>query len=80
MQEVAISEFKAKCLAMLKQVSRTKKPIRVTRFGKPIADVVPPAVVQPRAALIDSMKDSMKIVGDIISPANDENEWEVLRD
>jgi prevent-host-death family protein len=80
MQEIAISEFKAKCLAMLKQVSRTKKPIRVTRFGKPIADVMPPAVVQPRAALIDSMKDSMEIVGDIISPANDEDEWEVLRD
>jgi len=80
MQEIAISEFKAKCLEVLKQVSRTRKPIRVTRFGKPIADVMPPAVVQPRAALIDSMKDSMEIVGDIISPANDENDWEVLRD
>jgi len=80
MQEIAVSEFKAKCLEVLKQVSRTRKPIRVTRFGKPIADVMPPAVVQPRAALIDSMKDSMEIVGDIISPANDENDWEVLRD
>ncbi len=80
MQEIAISEFKAKCLEVLKQVSRTRKPIRVTRFGKPIADVMPPAVAQPRAALIDSMKDSMEIVGDIIAPANDENEWEVLRD
>ena len=52
MQEVAISEFKAKCLAMLEQVSKTKKPIRVTRFGKPIADVVAPALVQ-RACSLD---------------------------
>ncbi len=33
-----------------------------------------------RAGRIGSMKDPMEIVGDIISPANDENEWEVLRD
>jgi len=80
MHEVAISEFKAKCLALLEQVSKTKKPIRVTRFGKPIADVLPPALVQGRAAWIGSMKDSMEILGDIISPANTENEWEALRD
>ena len=80
MQQIAISQFKAKCLTLLEEVSKTKKPIRVTRFGKPIADVIPPATVQGRAAWIGSMKDSMKIVGDIISPANKENEWEVLRD
>ena len=80
MQEVAISKFKAKCLALLEQVSKTKKPIRVTRFGKPIADVIPPSSIQGRAAWIGSMKDSMEIVGDIISPANEEDEWEALRD
>jgi len=26
------------------------------------------------------MKGKIEILGDIISPANDENEWEVLRD
>jgi antitoxin (DNA-binding transcriptional repressor) of toxin-antitoxin stability system len=36
MEEVAISEFKAKCLALLQRVNKTKKPIRVTRFGKPV--------------------------------------------
>ncbi len=80
MQEIAISEFKAKCSALLERVSKTKKPIRVTRFGKPIADVVAPALVQGRAAWIGSMKDSMKILEDIISPANEEKEWEALRD
>ena len=33
-EEVAISEFKAKCLALLEQVQKTKKPIRITRHGK----------------------------------------------
>ncbi|MGD0292209.1 MAG: type II toxin-antitoxin system Phd/YefM family antitoxin [Candidatus Binataceae bacterium] len=80
MQEVAISEFKAKCLALLEQVRATKKPIRITRFGKPVAEVIPPTAVEDRAAWIGSMKDTMKITGDIVSPATDEDEWEVLRD
>ena len=80
MQEVAISQFKAKCLALLEEVFKTKKPLRVTRFGKPIAEVIPPSSIQGRAAWIGSMKDSMEIAGDIISPANEEDEWEALRD
>ena len=80
MQEVAISEFKAKCLALLEQVRATKKPLRITRFGKPVAEVIPPTAVEDRAAWIGSMKDTMNITGDIVSPATDEDEWEVLRD
>ena len=80
MQEIAISEFKAKCLAVLEQVRSTKKPIRVTRFGKPVAEVVPPTPVEDRSSWIGSMKNSMRITGDIVSPATDEDEWEVLRD
>jgi prevent-host-death family protein len=80
MQEIAISEFKAKCLALLEQVRATKRPIRVTRFGKPVAEIVPSTSVEDRDAWIGSMKNSMRITGDIISPATDEDEWEVLRD
>ena len=80
MQEIAISEFKAKCLALLEQVRATKKPIRITRFGKPVAEVVPPTVVMDREKWIGSLKNTTKITGDIISPANAEDEWEVLRD
>ena len=80
MQEIAISEFKAKCLALLDQVRATKRPIRVTRFGKPLAEIVPSTSVEDRDAWIGSMKNSMRITGDIISPATDEDEWEVLRD
>ncbi len=81
MQEIAISEFKAKCLSLLQQVSKTKEPIRVTRFGKPVADVVPPAEVEvDRNAWIGSGHGTAKILGDIISPASEPEEWEALRD
>jgi prevent-host-death family protein len=78
MKTVAISEFKAKCLSLLDQVQKTKKPIRVTRFGKPVAEVVPPGPDARQSDWIDSMRDEVKILGDIVS--SDEAEWEVLRD
>ena len=80
MIEVAISEFKAKCLALLEQVRRTRQPIRITRHGKPVAEVVPPSPVEDRSAWMGSMKGRMEILGDITSPASDEDEWEALRD
>jgi prevent-host-death family protein len=79
-EEVSISEFKAKCLALLEQVRKTQKPLRITRHGKPVADVVPPSPVLDHTAWIGSMKGKMEILGDIISPASDEDEWEALRD
>ena len=79
MKEIAISEFKAKCLALLDQVQKTKKPIRITRFGKPVAEVVPSSPASP-AEWIGSLRDSIEILGDIVAPANEEGDWEALRD
>jgi prevent-host-death family protein len=42
MDEIAISKFKATCLAVLERVRETGRSVRVTKFGKPIAEVVPP--------------------------------------
>jgi prevent-host-death family protein len=80
MQEIAISEFKAKCLSILEQVEKTKQPIRITRHGKPVADVVPSIPIVDRAALFGSMRNSIKILGDIVSPVIDLDEIEALRD
>ena len=74
MEEIAISEFKAKCIAVLERVRKTRTPIRITRDGKPVAEIVPASSVQERSAWIGSMKDSVEILGDIISPANNEGE------
>ena len=80
MQEIAISVFKAKCLSILESVEKTKEPIRITRHGKPVADIVPTVPVVDRAALFGSMRNSIKILGDIVSPVIDLDEIEALRD
>ena len=80
MEEVAISEFKAKCLALLEQVRKTKKPIRITRFGKPVAEVVPAGPVEKRGSWLGSMAGTAEILGDIVSPVIDLNDFEAWRD
>ena len=80
MQEVAISKFKAKCLAMLEQVRKTKKPLRVTRFGKPVADILPPAPTAKPGDWIGSMRGTGLILGDIVSSVMSDDDWEAARD
>lgn len=78
MEEIAISEFKAKCLAILAQVEKTKEPVRITRHGKPVAEVIPAVQTVDRAAWIGSLKGKIKILGDIVSPVIDLDEIEAL--
>jgi prevent-host-death family protein len=80
MKEVAISEFKAKCLGMLEEVRKTRKPIRITRFGKPVAEIVPPTP-QPRPkSWLGCMEGTIKITGDIVGPTGSLDDWEAGRE
>ena len=79
MREVGITEFKAKCLSLLDEVSKTRKPLRITRRGKPIAEVIPPSPLHKRRKL-GAMARTGKILGDILSPVIDLNDIEAYRD
>jgi len=80
MKEIAISEFKAKCLGILEEVRKTRKPIRVTRFGKPVAEVIPPAPKEMPKSWLGSMAGTIEIVGDIVSPTGSWEDWNAWRE
>jgi prevent-host-death family protein len=75
MKEVAISEFKAKCLGILEQVRKTRRPIRVTRFGEPVAEVIPPSPGKASGRQLGCMADTGKILGDIVGPIGSWDDW-----
>jgi prevent-host-death family protein len=66
MREIAVSKFKATCLAVLEDVRRTGAPVLVTRFGKPIAEVVPSRT--RKKSWLGCMKGSLEVTGDIVGP------------
>lgn len=77
MKEIAISVFKAKCLGILEEVRKTRKPIRITRFGKPVAEVVPSSPASARR--LGSMVGTGKILGDIVGPTGSWDDREASR-
>ena len=79
MKEVAISEFKAKCLGILEQVRKTRTPIRITRFGVPVAEIVPPSPGKRPANWLGCMAGTARIIGDIVGPTGSEDDWEASR-
>ena len=72
MEQIAISKFKATCLALLEEVRKTREPILITRFGKPVAQVVPPEPPKPNRRKLGGLSRTIQITGDIVSPP-DEN-------
>jgi len=74
MREIAISKFKATCLAVLEDVQRTGVPVRITRFGKPVAEVVPAGPVKKTSW---GMKGTAEITGDIVGPIGAFDSWTV---
>ena len=79
MDEIAVSRFKATCLAALARVRRTGRPLRVTRFGRPLADVVPAQPDDRGAAWLGAMKGRGRVVGDLVAPVAGADEWDALR-
>lgn len=59
-----VSEFKAKCLQLLKDVETNGDRIVITKRGKPVAEVVPPK--KSVRSLRGMWKDSVRILGDIV--------------
>jgi prevent-host-death family protein len=73
---VPISVFKAQCLALLKRVQETGQPLLVTRFGKPVAQVLPPPAPAVAGTWLGSMAGTLDITGDLIEPLD--VPWEAL--
>ena len=76
-ETMAISEFKATCLAVLERVRRTGVPVLITRRGVPIAEINAPAPEAPADGWLGSMAGTASIVGDLVAPCASDD-WEAL--
>lgn len=72
---VPAGEFKAKCLKLLDEVAEKRELLIITKHGKPVAQVVPMPAKQRN--IVGSMKGSVTILGDIISPLD--VEWDAMK-
>ena len=74
MEAIAISRFKATCLALIERVRKTGQPLLVTRRGVPVAQVLPPPPPEPpKSSRFGCMRGTAEQLGDIVSPLRDED-------
>jgi prevent-host-death family protein len=77
MKKMAAGDFKARCLTVMEDVNKTREPVVITKRGRPVAKLVP--IDKAGSELIGRLEGVVRIVGDIESPIEGDEAWEVLR-
>ena len=76
MDKISVTDFKAVCLRLLREVNATGKSLLITRDNIPIAVISPPPAEKAKRHGFGCMKDRIRICGDIMAPINGLN-WRV---
>ena len=66
--EVPAAEFKARCLKLMDEVCTTRRPLVITKRGKPVAKLVPVEEEEIPRSIFGCMKGTVTIHGDIVGP------------
>ena len=77
MKTMLVSEFKAKCIAALKEVHLSREPMIVTLRGKPIVTIQPFAN-PPSSKRLGGLKGKMTIHVDLVH-SESTDDWDMLK-
>jgi prevent-host-death family protein len=78
MKTMAAGKFKATCLKVMDEVQAKREPVVITKNGKPVAKVVP-VEMEEEDPLAVFRFGSGKIVGDVVSPIIELEDWDSLK-
>ena len=72
MRRVDISEFKARCHSLIREVNETGEPLCIARDGQPLAEIIPPSPAPRQGRILGSGADTFDILdNDIVGPIID---------
>lgn len=74
---ISKSQFKPKALEYLRQVEKTKKPLTITHFGKPVIKIIP-ADKYSTQDVLKSLRGSVLKYENPLEPVGLED-WEALK-
>ena len=77
MKKMAAGAFKANCLAVMDDVQAKHETVVITKYGKPVAKLVP---VDPQGDdIFGFLRGKVTITGDVVSPTLSRREWGNLK-
>jgi prevent-host-death family protein len=75
-RKIAAAKFKAHCLRVMDDVQATRETVIITKKGRPVAKLVP--AEPPSQDFLGCLTGFIRICGDIESPVQAVESWEVL--
>jgi len=81
-REIGAGEFKARCLAIIDEVSQSGQEVIITKRGKAAAKLVPLPRAENKKPFIGRLEGIIEIVGDpddLIKPVFPEEDWDMLK-
>jgi prevent-host-death family protein len=72
--DISAAQFKAECLKLMDEVEKTRRPIIITKHGRPVAQLAP--IPADTDSLFGYMKGTMRINDDVMAPLD--TEWSAL--
>ena len=75
MESIGVSQFKARCIALLKQVQETGEGLLVTHRGQPLARIEP-VLALPSRARLGALRHLGTVRGDLVN-SDFADEWEM---
>lgn len=72
MEFISAGNFKTHCLALLDKVAQSRRPVVITKYGRPVAKVVP--FDEKKDVVQKPLKGRIVFMGDVISPLDET--WE----
>ena len=76
---MAATEFKAKCLRVIGEMSKEREPVTITRHGQPVAILSPLPQPDETSSIIGAMRGSVLAYDDPFLPATDPSDWSATR-
>ena len=67
MKTIPAAAFKAQCLTLMEDVRSTRRPLVITKRGKPVAKLVP--MDEPKDDFIGRLKGVFEVAGDLDADA-----------
>ncbi|MGZ4821849.1 MAG: type II toxin-antitoxin system Phd/YefM family antitoxin [Terriglobales bacterium] len=77
LRKIAAGAFKANCLAVMDEVAAKREGVIITKYGKPVARLVP--VQDDQDDIYYFLAGKGEITGDVVEPALDLAEWGNLK-
>ncbi len=77
MKRLPAGEFKARCLAVMEDVRKTREAVLITKRGKPVAKLVP--ADDGGREFLGRLAGQVRITGEIEAPVEPIEAWEALR-